>query len=269
MNHSNKVEKLKSILKSMGKVVVAFSGGVDSSLVLKISLEVLGKENVLSVVADSELIMRKEYEEAIYNSNKIGANTHGIFLDELSVEEIRNNRPSSWFYSKKLLYQELTNLKDKLGFTWVIDGMIMDDALDYRPGLKARDELNVRSPLQEAEFFKSDVREVSKFYNIFTWNKPATCHILSRFEYNEEITVERLERVKKSEAFLQELGFQTVRVRDHKTLARIEIEEEQFLIFLKQSRIIEQRLKSFGYFFVSLDISGYSYGKMNQLLEMS
>lgn len=269
MEYIEKVNKLKELLTSMETVVIAFSGGVDSSLVLATAIEVLGKENVLSVVADSELIMKSEYLDAIENSEKIGAITKGIFLDELSVDEIRNNKPSSWFYSKRLLYQELTNLKTKLGFNWVVDGMIMDDAFDYRPGLKARDEFGVRSPLQEAEFYKTDVRKASKGYALPTWNKPATCHILSRFEYNELLTSERLERVKKSECYLQELGFKIVRVRDHNTVARIEIEKERFPEFLEQAETIEAQLLSFGYTFVSLDVRGYAYGKMNKLLEQN
>lgn len=267
MDYIEKEKKLKAILTSMEKVVIAFSGGVDSSLVLATALEVLGKENVLSVVADSELIMKKEYLDAMENSKKIGANTQGIFLDELSIEEIRTNQPSSWFYSKRLLYQELTNLKDARGFNWVIDGMIMDDAFDYRPGLKARDEFKVRSPLQEAEFYKPDVRQASKDYHLPTWNKPATCHVLSRFEYNDLLTSERVERVKKAELYLQGLGFEVVRVRDHKTVARVEIVKEQFVEFLEQAESIEKELESLGYSFVALDIKGYAYGKMNKLLK--
>ncbi|BCA87028.1 PP-loop superfamily ATP-binding protein [Enterococcus saigonensis] len=267
MEYLEKVAKLKEILTSMESVVIAFSGGVDSSLVLATAIEVLGRENVLSVVADSELIMKSEYLDAVKNSEKIGAQTKGIFLDELSVKEIQTNQPSSWFYSKRLLYQELTNLKNTLGFNWVVDGMIMDDAFDYRPGLKARDAFGVRSPLQEAEFYKPDVRRASKGYDLPTWNKPATCHVLSRFEYNERLTSERVERVKKSEIYLQELGFKIVRVRDHRTVARIEIEKEKFPEFLAQAKTIEEKLLSFGYTFVSLDVRGYTYGKMNKLLE--
>lgn len=267
MEYIEKVEKLKAVLASMEKVVIAFSGGVDSSLVLAAALDVLGEENVLSVVADSELIMKKEYLDAMENSKKIGARTQGVFLDELSIEEIRSNQPSSWFYSKRLLYQELSAIKENLGFNWVVDGMIMDDAFDYRPGLKARDAFNVRSPLQEAEFYKPDVRKASRDYQVPTWNKPATCHILSRFEYNDVLTSERLERVKKSEIYLQEQGFKIVRVRDHNTVARIEIEKEKFPLFLEKSEAVEKTLESFGYTFVSLDIKGYAYGKMNRLLE--
>lgn len=268
MDYKEKVKTLKKIIKEMDRVVIAFSGGVDSSLVVAIALEVLGKENVISVVADSILGMKQEYIDAIANSKKIGATTKGIFLDELKIKEIRTNQPSSWFYSKCMLYKELEIIRKKNEFKYVIDGMIMDDNFDYRPGLKARNKFDVRSPLQEADFYKSDVRQASKDYDLPTWNKPAACHFLSRFEYNDEITPERIIRVKKSESYIQSLGFNPVRVRDHKTVARIEVLQEELIKFLKLTPQIEKELTSYGYLFVSVDIKGYVYGKMNKTLKI-
>lgn len=267
MAYKEKISKLRNNLINMEKVVVAYSGGVDSSLVLKMALDVLGKENVLSVVADSILLMDSEFDKAIESSKKIGAETKGIYLDELSVPEIRNNKPSSWYHSKKLLYKTLDKIKTEYGFNYVLDGMIMDDEQDYRPGLKARNDFGVRSVLQEADFYKPDVREASKDLNISTWNKPSFCSVISRFEYNDVLTKERIERVKNAETYLSQLGFSVVRVRDHNTVARIEIKKEEFSHFFKLSDEIEDELLSLGYTFVALDIKGYLYGRMNDLLD--
>ncbi|GMA08464.1 PP-loop superfamily ATP-binding protein [Tetragenococcus halophilus subsp. flandriensis] len=266
MDYKSKLFNLRSILEKMEKVIIAYSGGVDSSLVLAVALDVLGKENVLSVVVDSDLLVDDEYSEAISNSESIGANTKGIYLDELSVPEIRNNEPSSWYYSKRLLYETLDELKVKHSFFYVVDGMIMDDTFDFRPGLKARDDFHVRSILQEADFYKTDVRLAAKEYGIPTWNKVPSCSIISRFEYNDKLTKGRIERVKSAEQYLKQLGFSVVRVRDHNTVARIEIKKDEFDYFFKLSEKIEDKLLSIGYSFVALDIKGYSYGKMNRLL---
>lgn len=221
MEYQEKMKNLKKLLQEMESVVIAYSGGVDSSLVLAVALDALGKDNVLSVVANSVMIVQDEYHEAMENSQVMGAKTRGVFLDELTIPQIKKNEPSSWYYSKKLLYKTLDEIKTKEQYSYVVDGMIMDDALDYRPGLKARDNYSVRSVLQEAEFYKNDVRRASKEYHVSTWNKPSYCSVISRFEYNDELTAERVERVKSAEKYLKELGFSIVRVRDHLSLIHI------------------------------------------------
>lgn len=266
MRYEEKITNLKKKLQEMKRIVIAYSGGVDSSLVLAVALDVLGTENVLSVVADSDLLIDSEYHEAIKISENLGAITKGIYLDELSVPEIRNNLPSSWYHSKRLLYKTLDEFKNKFNYFYVVDGMIMDDVSDFRPGLKARDDFNVRSVLQEADFYKSDVRAASKKFGILTWNKPSSCSVISRFEYNQTITKDRIDRVKSAEKYLNHLGFTVVRVRDHDTVARIEIKREEFNLFFEMAEKIEEKILSIGYTFVALDIKGYSYGRMNDLL---
>lgn len=268
MIFKEKLEELKKILNQMEKVVVAYSGGVDSSLVLAVALKVLGKENVISVVADSDLLLDSDTEGAISLSEEIGAETQLIYLNELEVPEIKYNKPSSWYHSKKLLYRKLCEIKKENGFNYVIDGMIMDDNQDYRPGLRARSDYGVRSVLQEADFYKTDVRASSKYYELVTWNKPASCSVLSRFEYNEHLTIERVNRVIAAENYLKSLGFKIVRVRDHNTVARIEIEKKDFKIFFEYLDKIEEKLLSLGYIFITLDIRGYSYGRMNDTLKI-
>jgi len=265
---NNKVEKLEEIISELGSVVLAYSGGVDSSLLLYAVLKYLGPDNVISVVVNSEFMLEEEYKEAIQISESIGATTKGIFINELSAKEIRENTPDSWFHSKLLFYENLEKVKVENDFNFVIDGMIMDDLDDYRPGLRARDSYKVRSVLQEAGLYKEDVRELSQEWGLSVWNKPANCSVLSRFEYNTTITNERINRVKNSEKLLEENNFTNIRVRDHGNLARIEVSENEIPKVIEMRHEIEEKLKEFGYQFVTLDLLGYKYGRMNETLDL-
>ncbi|KRM67964.1 PP-loop superfamily ATP-binding protein [Apilactobacillus ozensis DSM 23829 = JCM 17196] len=260
-----KVNLIKE-LKTMGKVVVAFSGGIDSTLVLKMALNTLGKENVLAVVANSELFTDEEFNKAVALAKDLDVNVDTMNLNYLSDEHIANNTPESWYYSKKMFYNSLNDLAQRNGFEYVVDGMIMDDNSDFRPGLKARDEANAKSVLQLANFYKADVRQLAKELDLSNWNKVASCSVSSRFPYNTKLTLDSIKKVMLSEKYLRSLGFLTVRVRCHDNIARLEIPENQISDFLKNRQAINDNLNEYGFEFITLDLAGFKSGRMNEAL---
>ncbi|MHB9290194.1 ATP-dependent sacrificial sulfur transferase LarE [Latilactobacillus curvatus] len=263
---SEKKAMLTVSLQQMEKVIVAFSGGIDSTLVLKMALETLGKENVLAVVANSELFTDEEFNKAIDLAHDMGANVETITLNYLSDEHIANNTPETWYYSKKMFYTQLNQIAAEKGFDHVLDGMIMDDNSDFRPGLRARDEAGAESVLQTAGFYKIDVRQLAKALNLNNWNKVASCSVSSRFPYNTALTEAKIAQVMQSEKFLRDLGFATVRVRYHESIARVEVPEAQIADFLTHSEQINQALQQAGFEFVTVDLAGFKSGRMNESL---
>lgn len=261
-----KNQKLGEILKSMGKVMVAFSGGVDSAFVLKRAQQELGSENVLAVVVASELFRKEEFDGAIQLAEKIGVPVRGTEIKELDNEAIVANTPESWYHSKKMLYDHLNELAEKMGYTYVLDGMIMDDKSDFRPGLRARSEAGVRSVLQEADLYKREIRELSKQIDLPVWDKPASCSLASRIPYGIKLDKEKIYQVNEAEQFIGKLGFDMVRVRHHGDVARIEVVPEQMAEMMNYSDKIYLKLKSLGFSYISIDIRGYRTGSMNEVL---
>lgn len=259
-------EKLKQLLSEIGRVCLCFSGGIDSSYLLKQCLDTLGTGNVLAVIINSDLVSGQENQLAMRLAHEMGANAVLVDINELAHEDIADNTPDSWYYSKVLLYQTVAETGNQYGFDKIIDGMIMDDVSDYRPGMKARSEAGVRSPLQEAGMYKTEIREHAKEIGITNWNKSPSCSVLSRFSYGEKLTKKAVEQVIASELFLEKCGFDTVRVRYHKGVARIEIPESDFIALLSERDVIVSKLKDIGFNFVSLDLEGFSSGHMNRLL---
>lgn len=263
---ATKKATLVAALKDLQRVTVAFSGGIDSTLVLKMALDVLGRDNVTAVVANSELFMDEEFDKAMSLAEELGAKVQGTTLDYLSDDHIKNNTPDSWYYAKKMFYSRLNDIAANNGSAAVLDGMIKNDENDYRPGLKARSEAGARSLLQEADFFKTDVRALAQELGLTNWNKVASCSVSSRFPYGTTLTHDNIAQVMAAEKYLRSLGFPTVRVRFHDDIARIELPEARIGDFLVFNDRVNRQLQSLGFRYVTLDLGGFRSGRMNDTL---
>ncbi|MCK4264259.1 MAG: ATP-dependent sacrificial sulfur transferase LarE, partial [Candidatus Aminicenantes bacterium] len=217
-----KYKRLKGIIKEMGSVLVAFSGGVDSSFLLKTAHEVLGDE-VFAVIASSETYPEKEKEEAIKIAQYLNVRYKIIRTRELENPDFVNNSPQRCYFCKRVLFSRLKEIAEDEGIPCVIDGANLEDTGDYRPGSIAAEELGIRSPLKEARFIKSEIRKLSKQLGLPTWNKPSMACLASRFPYYMRIDMKSLKRVSQAEDCLRALGFSQIRVRHHGQIARIEI----------------------------------------------
>src|SRR5690606_7836367 len=234
---TQKNRKLGNILKNMGRGMVAFSGGVDSALVLKRAQVELG-DQVVAVVVHSELFRKEEFAGAVDLAKKMGVDVLQTEIKELNNPYIVANDPDSWYYSKKMLYSHLKHLASEMQYPYVLDGMIMDDLEDFRPGLKARTEEGIRSVLQEAGFYKNEVRELSKILSVPVWNKPASCSLASRIPYGTPLSQEKIDQINQAELFIMDLGISMVRVRHHGDVARIEVKQEDMPLLLDNNEVI-------------------------------
>jgi uncharacterized protein len=260
-----KLENLKSIIKNTGGAVVAFSGGVDSTFLLKVAAEVLA-DDVIAVTANSETYPKRELEEA-----KLFAKTQGIkhiVIEtlELEIAGFADNPPDRCFYCKHELFSKLTDIAKSNGIKYVFDGSNYDDRNDHRPGMRAAKQLGVVSPLKEAQMTKEDIRMLSKEYGLSTWNKPSFACLSSRFPYGTKITPEKLTVVGEAEDFIRDLGFKELRVRHHDTIARIEVGKADLGRIVTFADEITAKLKSLGFLYVTLELSGYKTGSMNYTL---
>ena len=261
-NLHQKHEHLLRKLTSLQKVLVAFSGGVDSTFLLFASKEALG-ENVYAVTVSTPYIPKWEVEEAGQWARKFGIEHRVIRLSLLN--ELRNNPPQHCYTCKKHLFSVLLRTAEEMGIPHVIEGTNRDDLKDDRPGRKALQELNIPSPLLEAGLTKSDIRVLSRRAGLDTWDKPAYACLLSRLPVNTRVETADLDRIERAERFLMEIGFRAVRVRTHGAVARIEVDSDRISDLVDADRVhdIQGRLKEMGFGHVAVDLTGYRTGSMN------
>jgi len=259
-----KFNKLRRLLQNMDGAVVAFSGGIDSTLLLKAAVDALG-DRAMAVTATSPIHHRRETEEAKKLARGIGARHQLLQFDALGNEEVAANPPDRCYHCKRALFSKLTGIARAEGLEAVIDGSNVDDSGDYRPGEKALRELGVRSPLREVEFTKADIEDISRELGLPTAGKPSDACLATRVPYGERLTEERLRRIEAAEGLLQELDLRRVRVRDHGAVARIEVSPDDFDALLSSAirRKIVAGLQRLGYQYVTLDLEGYRIGSMN------
>lgn len=263
-----KLEKLKAILCQTGSVLLAFSGGVDSTFLLKVALETLGPDKVLAVIAVSETYPASEKQEAQKLGKKLGATIQMIETEELKDERFRSNPQDRCYYCKTELFSRLKKLAEEKGLAQVIDGSNVDDLKDFRPGARAKAELEVKSPLQEANLTKQEIRDLSRALGLPTWDKPSYACLASRIPYGTRIEPKTLEQLDEAEEFLRSLGFKQLRVRHHGNLARIELEEKDIPRVLSDGLMdkINRKFETLGYLYVTIDLKGYRTGSLNEAL---
>jgi len=264
---TEKYNKLQEILVEMKTVVIAFSGGVDSTFLLKVAVDTLGRENVLAVTADSETYPFEELEEARKLAIQIGARHEVIETSELNIPGYTENTSNRCYFCKKSLFEHLVPIMHAQQYQNIAFGLIADDMGEHRPGIQAARELNVRGPLQEANLFKSEIRELSQQLGIPTWDKPSFACLSSRIAYGEEITMEKLRKIDRSEQAIRAIGIRQVRVRTHGDMARIEVEPHEMPKLMEHHQEITAKLKEFGYMYVTMDLTGYKSGSMNKVLQ--
>ena len=261
-----RLKQLEGIVAPYGSALVAFSGGVDSSLALAIAARALPKEKVLAVTSNNETYLPSELDLARDFATTLGVEHLVVNTRELDDPNYASNPTNRCYFCKSTLYSDLAKLASERGYACVVDGANKDDEGDYRPGRKAAKELGVVSPLSVAGVGKAEVRELAKHLGLPSWDKPALACLSSRFPYGQEITPEKLSQVARAEEFLRKEGFRQVRVRHHGEIARLEVAPAEMERAFALREEISAELKDAGFLYVTLDLAGYRSGSLNAAL---
>ena len=262
---TNKLKELKGILSNQENALVAYSGGVDSTLLLKISQEVLG-DQVTAVIVDSPSLPRTELIKAREIAENIGVQLVEMLSEEMTLPDFLANTSQRCYFCKDHSYQTLNKFAKENGFQQILDGSNLDDMSDHRPGQIAAQEQGIRSPFQEVGLTKAEIRALAREMDLPNWDKPSSACLASRIPYGTKISSELLDQVEKAENYLAELGFLRLRVRHHGEIARIEVPEESFDQVIKQRSLIIAALEKIGFSYITLDIKGFRSGSMNEVV---
>ncbi|MBE9234348.1 ATP-dependent sacrificial sulfur transferase LarE [Cuspidothrix issatschenkoi LEGE 03284] len=267
MTLTEKLEQLQALFAEMGQALIAYSGGVDSTLVAKIAYDVLG-DRALAVTAVSPSLLPEELEDAKIQAATIGISHKIVQTQEMDNPNYTSNPVNRCYFCKSELHDTLKPLALELGYPYVVDGVNADDLHDYRPGIQAAKERGARSPLAEIGVTKTEVRQISQQLGLAWWDKPAQPCLSSRFPYGEEITIAKLQRVGKAEIYLRNLGWQNLRVRSENDTARIELSPDKIKDFVMTTDLpsLVSAFQNWGFIYVTLDLEGYRSGKLNQVL---
>ena len=267
---ADKLDQLRAIFREMDRALIAYSGGIDSTLVAKVAVDVLG-DRALAVTANSPSLMPEDFEAAKTQAVEIGIAHQVVATHEMENEQYTSNPVNRCYFCKSELHDTLKPLAAEMGYPYVVDGVNADDLLDYRPGIAAAKERGVRSPLAEVGISKLEVRELSRQLGLPWWDKPSQPCLSSRFPYGELITTEKLHRVGRAERYMRDLGYQNLRVRSDGETARIELMPEEIQSFVMEVALPElvEAFQAFGFAYVTLDLEGYKSGKLNRVLEQA
>ena len=263
----NKFDALKKYMTDLQSVVIAFSGGVDSTFLLKVAHDVLG-DNVIAVTARSASFPQRELNEAIDFCRSEGIRHIVVDSEELDIEGFSHNPVNRCYLCKHELFEKILVIAEQNNIQYVAEGSNLDDEGDYRPGLQAVAELHIKSPLRDVGLNKQEIREYSRQLGLRTWNKQSFACLSSRFPYGEEITEQKLRMVDKAEQLLLDLGFHQLRVRIHGEIARIEVLPDEFEKVLSCRERITRAFKEYGFHYVTMDLQGYRTGSMNETLAL-
>ncbi|MBN1351940.1 ATP-dependent sacrificial sulfur transferase LarE [candidate division KSB1 bacterium] len=266
INKYQKLDAVKSILSELKTVAVAYSGGIDSSFLLKIGYDVLG-EKCAGITAVSEVMLKHELESIDRIIKLIGVTHYFVQSYEMDDPDFISNSADRCYYCKARKLDAIFACAAEHGFQYIVDGTNVDDRGDHRPGKRAAKQRGVRSPLEEAGLSKQEIRELAREVGLPNWNQPEDACLASRIPYNTPITEENLQRVDRAEQYLRSLRLQQLRVRYHGAVARIEVEQPDFEVILKHKDEINKRLQAIGFTFITLDLAGFRSGNLNKLIK--